>query len=633
MRRGSRKGIALAVAFAMMITGFAFGAAPAAAKTTEANTPVGVGNAHLKWEKQFGTGYNNAVTPPLLLGGNLYVGSAGTLYKLNKDTGEVLDSCALEGLSGFTTIAPAHNGTAADGSDATRIYVNLSDKGDGGEFHYINARIAAVDIGGDKMKIDEAWPDGGTETFGDQAISPVVHHNGYLYTGGYDTSAAGNRGRYVEIDAATGEIKSTLAQNANGGFYWAGAYVTDEFAVFGEEAVTDRTSEDYGKSVVRCVATSGNTEDAAGTLLSSVEVEGTVRGSMVCHEEAGTKYLYFVSQAGRLYKAAISDDGILGEPVSVTLSGASVGVPQVTDTRAYVGTGAAKLDVIDIQTMSVKYSVSVPGYPQGELLIRKKDDSTDYIYGSYNKKPGGVFFAEAGESGALQSGVLYDPEHPEFSLSPVICDEEGTLFVKNDSGYIYAVAEGAPEEPAEPEFDRTAPVLKKTSVSAAQTKLSWSARAGASAYEVYRATSANGTFSRLTSTAATSFADKKTLPKTAYYYKVRAKVDGKYTDYSNVVTAKAALAKPKVTTKAGKRKITVSWKKITGATGYKVYRATKKNGKYKLVKTIGKQSTVKFVNKKLKKNRKYYYKVRAYKTVSGKTGYGAYSKISYKKVK
>ena len=80
-----------------------------------------------------------------------------------------------------------------------------------------------------------------------------------------------------------------------------------------------------------------------------------------------------------------------------------------------------------------------------------------------------------------------------------------------------------------------------------------------------------------------------------------------------------------------KKTATVSWKKVKGASGYVVYRATKKNGKYKSVKKISKGSTVKYVNKKLTKKKTYYYKVRAFKKSGKKVVYGAYSnKVSVK---
>ncbi|MBE6815616.1 MAG: hypothetical protein E7522_09270 [Ruminococcaceae bacterium] len=63
----------------------------------------------------------------------------------------------------------------------------------------------------------------------------------------------------------------------------------------------------------------------------------------------------------------------------------------------------------------------------------------------------------------------------------------------------------------------------------------------------------------------------------------------------------------------------VTWNKITGATGYKVYRAEYTNGKWtgwKSVKTITKGSTVSWTDKSAKSGVKYKYTVKA---VNGKT--------------
>lgn len=78
---------------------------------------------------------------------------------------------------------------------------------------------------------------------------------------------------------------------------------------------------------------------------------------------------------------------------------------------------------------------------------------------------------------------------------------------------------------------------------------------------------------------------------------------------------------------AGSKKIKVRWSRVSGASGYVVMRSTKKNSGFKTVKTIKKGSTVSFTNKKLKKGKKYYYKVRAYKKVNGIKIYGAYSAV------
>ena len=84
---------------------------------------------------------------------------------------------------------------------------------------------------------------------------------------------------------------------------------------------------------------------------------------------------------------------------------------------------------------------------------------------------------------------------------------------------------------------------------------------------------------------------------------------------------------------AKKKAITVKWKKQSDATGYKIYRATKEKGKYKVVKTIKKNTTVKWTNKKLKSGKKYFYKIKVYKTSKGGKVYSTFSNIKSVKAK
>ena len=93
-------------------------------------------------------------------------------------------------------------------------------------------------------------------------------------------------------------------------------------------------------------------------------------------------------------------------------------------------------------------------------------------------------------------------------------------------------------------------------------------------------------------------------------------------------------AAPKITKVTKKKKtITLKWTKVSGATGYMIYRSMKKNGSYSRVKTITSAKTVTWKNKKLKKKKTYYYKILAYKTVNGKKFYSSYSAVKYKKIK
>lgn len=90
-----------------------------------------------------------------------------------------------------------------------------------------------------------------------------------------------------------------------------------------------------------------------------------------------------------------------------------------------------------------------------------------------------------------------------------------------------------------------------------------------------------------------------------------------------VVLAKTALKKAK---KSG-NKVQLTWKKVKAATGYEVYQATKKNGKYKKVKTVKKNKVVTCKTKALKAKKTYFFKVRTYRKVAGKTVYGEFSNV------
>ena len=70
--------------------------------------------------------------------------------------------------------------------------------------------------------------------------------------------------------------------------------------------------------------------------------------------------------------------------------------------------------------------------------------------------------------------------------------------------------------------------------------------------------------------------------------------------------------------------VKLKWNKCAGVTGYEIYRATSKTGKYTKVGTVIKTS---YKNTRLKKGKTYYYKVRVYKVVDGVKIYGSYSSV------
>ena len=123
---------------------------------------------------------------------------------------------------------------------------------------------------------------------------------------------------------------------------------------------------------------------------------------------------------------------------------------------------------------------------------------------------------------------------------------------------------------------------------------------------------------------------------TDYTDPVNGNAAAKVTNFSALLMAEAMIKaldvnaveslKVKASSKAVKGKITVKWTvkgDASGIDGYRVYKSKKANSGYKF---MGKTKKLSMANKKdLKKGTRYFYKVRAYKVVDGKTYYSDYS--------
>lgn len=184
---------------------------------------------------------------------------------------------------------------------------------------------------------------------------------------------------------------------------------------------------------------------------------------------------------------------------------------------------------------------------------------------------------------------------------------------------------------------KTVTGLKATSTTSS-ISLSWTKVSSVSGYEVYRATSRYGTYTKMSTRTSTSYKSTSVSKTKTYYYKVRAykTVNGKkyYGKFSSVVSMATTPSRPTITVKsAGSRAIKVSWNKISGAKGYEIYRKTGSSGSYTRIKTITSGSTLSYTNKSLTKGKTYYYKVRAYKIVNDKKLYSSYSYSKYIKCK
>ena len=161
-----------------------------------------------------------------------------------------------------------------------------------------------------------------------------------------------------------------------------------------------------------------------------------------------------------------------------------------------------------------------------------------------------------------------------------------------------------------------APVVKiGNSATSGKPMLTWNAVSGATSYKVYRATSQNGTYSLLGSVTTTTYVNTGAKDGVTYYYKVTAVNDSGESAFSNTVSGqnKAVTPKPaapvvKIGHSSTSGKPMLTWNAVSGATSYKVYRATSQNGTYSL---LGSVTTTTYVNTGAKDGVTYYYKVTA----------------------
>ncbi len=149
--------------------------------------------------------------------------------------------------------------------------------------------------------------------------------------------------------------------------------------------------------------------------------------------------------------------------------------------------------------------------------------------------------------------------------------------------------------------------LSKISNTSSGVKITWGKVSGADSYRVYRKTK-GGSWKYLDSTSKTYFTDKTAKSGTTYYYTVKVRNEAGNTDYSNSLSIKR-LSVPKLSATSNTSSgVKVTWKKVTGASGYIVYRKTK-SGDWK---EIGKTTKLYYTDKKAKSGTSYDYTVRAY---------------------
>ncbi len=213
------------------------------------------------------------------------------------------------------------------------------------------------------------------------------------------------------------------------------------------------------------------------------------------------------------------------------------------------------------------------------------------------------YYASSKTSTYIDISAVVDKTY-YYWVTPVISGAEGSK-----SNMVSVKCTAASDTSAVP----TAPTLKITT-SAGKPQIYWNPVSGSVKYWIYRSTDGKK-FSYYDKTTNTSYTNNSTEIGTTYYYKVKAvNANGAASDYS---VSKSILCKPAAPTVSINRsngKPKLSWKAVSGATKYWIYRSTDgKNFKYW-------DSTTKtsYTNSGAASGTKYYYRVKAVAVVSGK---------------
>ena len=146
---------------------------------------------------------------------------------------------------------------------------------------------------------------------------------------------------------------------------------------------------------------------------------------------------------------------------------------------------------------------------------------------------------------------------------------------------------------------------------------------GATSYKIYLSSSKNGSYKLAGTTSNASYTIRDLVATKSYYIKVKAVSNTSSSKYSSPVKVNATLAKTndlKMATSTNG--VSLRWSSVSGASKYKVYRSTSKSGEYTY---IGSSKTTSYLDQTASAGTRYYYRVRASKTVSETVYNGIYS--------
>ncbi|MBR3786421.1 MAG: PQQ-binding-like beta-propeller repeat protein [Firmicutes bacterium] len=411
---------------------------------TDAEIPTAAEEGTLYWANKIGEGYSaDAVGSPILVDGDLVTYAGNKIFRVDTVTGEIKVTGTMDHKSAHATTPPSY----AEGM----VFVALTD----GTVQAFNADT-----------LESLWIY--KDPLGGQPVCPLTIHDGYLYTGFWNSETA--EANFVclsitdENPKQSEEAKAaSWYHTAAGGYYWAGAYVCDDFVLIGTDDGTSRCDSKTSGMLLF--------DPVTGKMLDSWKnLNGDIRSSVVY--DAATNAYYFTSKGGTFYSMQVVQKGSgwkFANTWSVNLESGADGVPMSTcspsvyNGRAYVGVSGEgqfaaysghNITVLDLKKKSIAYRIETQGYPQTSgLLTTAYEEESGYVYVYFfdNMTPGKlrVLRDKAGQTKAdytttegkyTTAYALFTPtgDQAEYAICSPIVDEYGTVYFKNDSAHMMA---------------------------------------------------------------------------------------------------------------------------------------------------------------------------------------------------
>ena len=340
-----------------------------------------------------------------------------------------------------------------------------------------NGRIQAFDA----KTLESLWLY--TDAIGGQPNCPIVVYDGYLYTGFWQGETLD--ANFVCLSVTDEDPSNRLEQKIptwthtqTGGFYWAGAYVCDDFLLIGTD---DGQSGYASESGVHKTAELLMLDRRTGRVMDRREGICADQRSSICYD-AETDAYYFTTKGGYFYRARVAQENgawriselrelkLDNYADQLTNPAMSTCTPVVYNHRAYIGisgTGQFKaysghnLTVIDLDKWKIAYKVRTQGYPQTSGLLTTAYADTGYVYVYFfdNFTPGKLrvlrdrpgqtsaefvtkeSFAVGGKTETYDTPyALFTPagDEAQYAICSPIADEYGTIYFKNDSARLMA---------------------------------------------------------------------------------------------------------------------------------------------------------------------------------------------------